>query len=102
MKALTWKTQTKLKGDRDIDSTERQKLIKNKKNPGFPGGVSGKELTSQRRHKKKKIKSLEWQKAQQWNKNSEIQKQLLEIKYMITDMKIQQKLRKYSCTPARW
>ena len=29
MKALTWKTQTKLKGDRD--STERQKLIKKKK-----------------------------------------------------------------------
>lgn len=58
MKALTWKTQTKLKGDRDIDSTERQKLIKNKKNPGFPGGVSGKELTSQRRHKKKKNQIL--------------------------------------------
>ena len=32
--------------------------------------------------KKKKKKSLEWQKAQQWNKSSEIQKQLLEIKYM--------------------
>ena len=44
--------------------------------------------------KKERIKSLEWQKAQQWNKNSEIQKQLLDIKYTITDMKIQQKLRK--------
>ena len=44
--------------------------------------------------KKKRIKSLEWQKAQQWTKNSEAQKQLLDIKYTITDMKIQQKLRK--------
>ena len=31
MKALTWKTQTKLKGDRNTDSTDGQKLIKKKK-----------------------------------------------------------------------
>ena len=71
--------------------------LKKKKNLGFPGGAGGKETTSEAediKKKKERIKSLEWQKAQQWNKNSEIQKQLLDIKYTITDMKIQQKLRK--------